>query len=389
MNIIQWIFSAILVVVEIFMITTSRWWFASIILVVVVGLIGAWIWLKENLPLIAGKENPEWFVTVKKGKIIAIKVAGRIVGYYGNLFDLEKRVDRKTGQILPGKDDVLEKSMLWKEFGAIWMGFGGSLYTYPFEKMDIVEDKIIKIKTTASSIFLKNRFIVSVDDAETKEMIAIKIVIQLITETVHAGLSLNYDNWISVIKKQVESACRDFIATKGLREITKEQLEKGGELFNYIMDLNDSNAGNTGLPDQIGQKIIAFSVISLEIADPEVKKAVQSEEVAKEEVKGMIARANGEATVIQTIATAKLEQSRKEAEGIKVIGNAKNNNVERASKLLGKQGAENLEKTRALANALENLPGLKALSFGAGGSSLLIGDSEEKITKEKTLGGKS
>jgi hypothetical protein len=361
--------------------TNEMWLFLSVVLAVAGIFIFAWIWLKENLPLIAGREDPKLFTTVKKGKIIAIKVAGKITGYYGNLADQGKHVDRETGKVLDGKDDELESSFLWQEFGVIWMGFGGSVYQYPFEKMDMVDGTIQKIKTTASSIFLKNRFIVMVDDAETKEMVAIKLVAQLITETVHAGLSLDYDNWISVVESQVKSACRDFIAAKdgGLREITKEQLEGNGELFKYVKALN-GNVGNPGLPEQIGQNIVGFSVMTLEIADEGVKNALQSGEIATEKMKGKVIDAEAEAAVIGKIAAANLEKAKKEAEGIEAIGNARNKILKETTKLVYKKGAERLEETRAMAEAVGKFPG-KALSLGAGNIPVILGDSEEKDKK--------
>ena len=354
--------------------SNEMWWFLSAILFIAVAVVWAWIWLKENLPLMA--ENDNFFTTVKKGKIKAIKIAGKIVGYFGNLFDQNKCAKRDTGKIIEGKDNDLENSFLWKHFGVIWMGFGGSVYTYPFEKMDIIDGKIVPIKTTASSIFLKNRFIVTVDDAETLEMIPIKLVAQLITETVDAGLSLNYDNWINVIEGQVKSACRDFIALKDVRVITQEQLEKEGELFKCVMNLN-ANIGNKSLEEQIGQKIIGFSVISLEVTDKSVKDALQSKEIADEKQKGKIANAEGDAKVIEIDAEAKLKAKKKEAEGITAIGEARNKVLKTTAEILNKKAAEKLEETRALAEGIKEFKG-KALSFGGTGIPFIVADDAKE-----------
>jgi len=353
--------------------TSTLWLIATITLVVIFGLVWAYIMLKQKLPKMA--EEDRWFTTVKKGKIKALKMAGRITGYYGNLADLGMHVERKTGKVVPGKDTELESSELWKEFGVIWLGFGGSVYEYPFRKMEMIDGKVVEVKTNASSIFLKNRFIVSVEDAETKEMVPTKIVAQLITETVHAGLSLNFSNWIGVVEAQVKSACRDFIATVGLRDLTKEQLEKNGKLFEYVMTLNNSGTGNTGLPEQIGQKIIGFSVISLEISDESVKETVQSQELAEERKKGKIADAEGDKRVKIITAQADLEKSKLDAEGIKVTGTARNEILQKTAKLLGKAGAGNLERSRTIAGAIKEFNG-KALSLGGNGTSFFVGDNE-------------
>jgi hypothetical protein len=350
------------------------YWFLSAILIVVLLLVVSYIWTKENLPKMA--ENDQWFTTVKKGRIKAVKMSGKIVGYYGNLSDDGLYVDKYTGEIKVGNDPELGKSSLWKEFGAIWLDFGGTVYSYPFEKMDMVNGKIERITPTASSIFLKNRFIVIVDDAETSEMIPITLVAQLIVKTTHAGRALNYDNWISVIESQVKSACRDYIAGLGLREVTKEKLESGGKLFATVKSLNGGSVGNPSLDAQIGQEIVGFSVIDLSISDESVKKAVQSKEIADEEIKGKEAHLTFDQDRIEKLAEAEYQADLKKAKGIVAIGTANNDVLEKTAKIITKKGAERLEKTRLLATGIEKFSG-KAFSFGSGSVPFIIGDDNE------------
>lgn len=353
--------------------SNEMWWSFEIILFEVLIPLFAYIWLRENLPEMA--EKSQLFTTVKKGKIKLVKVAGKVIGYYGNLSDQNKRANRSTGEIVDLIDIDLEESFWWKYFGVIWIGFGGSVYEYPFEKMDMVNGEIRKVKTTAGSIFLKNRFIISIYDAKTSEMFLIKIVAQLIVETKNAGLSLNYDNWIHVIEAQVKSACRDFISTQKLRDITKEQLEKGGELFKCVMDLNKSASGNMGLKEQIGQEIIGFSVVHMEICDEEVKDAVLSEGVADEKKRGELKDALGDAKITEIKAMGNLLATQKEADGIRAIGDAKNEVLKETADLITPKGAEELEKTRALSEAIGEHDG--TLVFGEG-TGIIIGNDERK-----------
>jgi urease gamma subunit len=351
----------------------EMWWSFEVILAEVLIPLFTYVWLRENLPEMA--DNGQLFTTVKKGKIKLVKIAGKGVGYYGNLSDLNKRAIRSTGEIVDGIDTDLEESFWWKYFGVIWIGFGGSIYEYPFEKMDMVNGEIKKIKTTACSIFIKNRFTISIYDAKTSEMILIKLIAQVIVETKHAGLSLNYDNWIQVAEAQVKSTCRDFISIQKLRDITKEQLEKGGELFRCVMDQNKSTSGNISLKEQIGQEIIGFSIILMEICDKEIRDAVQSEGIAEEKIKGRLKEAMGDAKITEIKAIGNLIATQKEADGIKAIGDAKNEVLKGTADLITPKGAEELEKTKALSDAIKGHEG--TLVFGEG-TGIIIGNDERK-----------
>lgn len=374
---LTWMLISVVILIQIMWSYTlpsnEMWWSFEIILFEVLIPLFAYIWLRENLPEMADKS--QLFTTVKKGKIKLVKVAGKVVGYYGNLFDQNKRAERLTGKILDGIDVELQESFWWKYFGVIWIGFGGSVYEYPFEKMDMVNGEIIKIKTTACSIFIKNRFTISIYDAKTSEMIPMKLIAQVIVETKHAGLSLNFDNWIQVAEAQVKSACRDFISTKKMRDVTKEQLEKGSELFKCVMDLNKSDSGNIGLKDQVGQEIIGFSVIHMEISDKQLNDAVQSEGVADEKMRGKVKDAMSDAEVIKIKAAVNLIATEKEADGIKAIGYAKNEVLKGTADLITPKGAEELEKTRALSDAIKGHDGTLVLGEGTG---IIIGNDERK-----------
>ncbi len=353
--------------------SNQMWWMFEFMLFEILIPLFVYVWLRENLPEMA--EKSQLFTTVKKGKIKLVKVAGRVVGYYGNLSDQKKRANRSTGEIVDLIDTDLEESFWWKYFGVIWIGFGASVYEYPFEKMDEVDGEIKKIKTIAGSIFLKNRFIVSVEDVKTSDMFTVRLVIQLMVETKNAGLSLNYDNWIHIIEAQVKSACRDFISTQKLRDVTKEQLEKGEELFKCVMSLNKSGAGNIGLKDQIGQEIIGFSMMRIDILDKDVLGTMQSEGVATEKMKGKIKDAIGDARAVEIKAIGDLIASKKEADGIKAVGSARNEVLKVTADLITPKGAEELEKIRALSEGIKEHEG--TLSLG-GDKGIILGDDSRK-----------
>ncbi len=360
----------------------NMWWWLSGLLVVTMVLVYVYVWLKENLPLIALKERPRLFGTVKKGKTILIKTAGKIMGgangYYSNLPDLNKHADRITGKMMPGRDEELENSFWWKRFGVIWMGFGGSIHEYWYEKMDVVNGKIVPIKTMAGSIWDKNSLVVQVR-AKSEELYDIEFDLQLILETTHGGLSLNYDDLNGFTGGKVKSACRDFCAITAVRAINKQQLEKDGELFKDIMAQN-SDVGNESLEKQVGQRITNVSMISpIRIVDKDIEKALESERVAEQAMLGKIKDAEASAAVLKKQADAQAyvvtTEAAAEASATERNGIAAANAVGKMVKEIGKKYTTELKRTCAIATAIEKHKGTLALG-GMGG--IVLGDSDIK-----------
>jgi hypothetical protein len=270
--------------------------------------------------------------------------------------------------------------------------------------LDIGEDgEITKpISEIAHSIFIRQKLTIVVDKARTLDMIPIRMIVQPIIETDHAGLSLNFYNWNELIETQIEAACREFIANNDLRTVTKEKSEEGGKLWKYVMLLNygsrknitedyllnnteeklpdgqkdvKKTKGNIGFPEQFGQKLIGFSVYKQVILDDSVVEAVRAQEVSNEKYLGEKRDAEARALVMEIEAGGTLRAAQKEAEAIKAVGDAKNAVLEQTAKLVTPRGAKELRQTEAMALAVEKHNG--TLSLG-GGSGIILGDTKEK-----------
>lgn len=290
---------------------------------------------------------PKWgdqnklFTTVRKGRVKCIKIGEKIKGYYCNLEDLGLAVIRETGEIVPGKDAELENSILWQHFGVIWMGFGASPLKYQFLHTDTEKYE------EAESIWFRNQMVFTLKDVECEKAVRIDLKIQIVLQTVHAGHSLNYKSWVEVVKNQINSAIRDYLANEPAEKILKEKIEAGEKLHQAVLAINNDDSGNAALKNTVGQKIIEFSVVSMDYAS-DFKKAMEAEVNAEKERLAQKEVSEAKAYEIERLAKANLEAAEKEAEGIKKIGEAENIIIEKTSSILGKTEAAKLYQTREI-----------------------------------------
>lgn len=350
---------------------TAYWIMSGILLVMFLGF-SAYVWAKHNLPKLA--ERGKWFASPKKGRIIAVKIGEKIIGYFGNLFDQNRIVDRKTGEIIEVDHEVNEDAVngsLWSHFGVIWVGFGSAVHKYMFEST--------KGPIEANSIYLENQLQFKIEDLEDKDKVRINVEVQVLIETAHAGLSLNYPNWVAVVKNQIISAVRAYVANHkdGVDGVFREMTEKKSDLFDLILGLNIESADNPSIQNTVGQKILDFSMMSVDFT-ADFKAAMEAKKRAEEARKAALEASSAEADRIKMVAEAELFASEKKAEGIKKVGEAQNSVLEKTAKVLTKKGAEELEKSRALADAIKGNGGLKALSIGSGQVPFLISDDDKK-----------
>lgn len=281
------------------------------------------------------------FTTIKKGRIKCILVGERIKGYYCNLSDLKVIVDRKSGKIQENYKDVeMENMFFWRYFGVVWIGFGAKPLKYDFrqDNGETVE---------AKSIWYKNQMTFSLKDVECKGATRINLEVQIVLKTTHAGFSFNFRDWPSIVRNQISSAIRDYLSDKEAEEVIKEKIESDSELWNEVMNINNSDKGNKPLPETVGQEILEFSVISMDYAS-DFKSAMEAKKKAEEQRKADMETVRLEADKIRTIAEAELEAAKKKALAIREIGDAENAVIEKTALHLGRSGATSLYQVKEI-----------------------------------------
>jgi len=327
-------------------------------------------------------EQKNFFVTVKMGRIVAIKRAGRIVRYIGNLLGTGFHINEETGKREPGEAKIT--SLLWFLFGVRWLGLD-EVYTYNFEILEIDNGGNEKITpATAESIYSTGSYLVTIDHAETSEGIPIKLVARFNLDTIDAGKSLKFPNWLIIVKDPIKSAMRDFVGSNKIANILKTKYEgepekttdindKQLELLKLILNLNNDE-GNINLVELVGQHIRSFHITQIIIQDERYKERIQAPANAEKDATVMIITANAIANKRVIEATAELTASQKEAEGITAIGEANNAVLEGRVKALGGnvKDAVNIEKWKGI-GGLKELRGTLVI-----GNSPLIFDNKDK-----------
>jgi hypothetical protein len=302
------------------------------------------------------------FFSPRKARIVAKMRSNAKIGYYGG--DMEdKFVDEKTGElkdkfiyvekeekngkkvkkILVKTDEFVpeyakmrmkrKSSLLYTWLGVFWLGFD-RLFTYWFSK-----------DVQAESVYLKNVVTLKIYKILTKEMAEVDLEVVFDLETVNAALSLNYENgaWMQKIMAAIESAVRETFAQLTYVEVVagKVELSKKGskkdtfKLLENILSLNDSEAGNTGLIEAVGQMITGFHVTALSVEE-EIEKISKAPAIAEGQKKASIIESEGKSTAIKNVGLAT-------AEAITAEGNARIAIVKELVNLVGKDNAANME----------------------------------------------
>ncbi|MFA5651861.1 MAG: SPFH domain-containing protein [Candidatus Paceibacterota bacterium] len=335
----------------------TMWWIATVILALVILLVWAYIWLKENLPLIAEKDD--FVTTVKKGRIKAVRLGQRIVGYIGNISDEKKKVDQKTGKITDlasGETNYLDSLWDWKEFGVVILWWGKSVFKYLFEK----DGQMIE----ATSIFLYNQLVYTIKDVEADGAVRLDITVQVVLETKHAGLSLNVPNWVAMVKNQIDSVIRAYVANMDAKEVMKEKVEDGSPLFQHVIDINN-NVGNKSLEEIVGQYIRGFSVPSMDYAK-DYKDAMEMKQRAGEKKEADLQEVDKKCEEKRRLAKAEKEASNDLAAAIENVGNAENKVLEKTTSIVGKKGASKIAQAKL---DKEGVIGFKGTVLCKGGNS--------------------
>jgi len=324
----------------------------AVIMLILTLLLCSYIWLKENLPVIAEKGENDHIITVKAGRLVTIKSGGKIVLCLGNTTNNNKKVDKKTGKITdlkPDEKNYLDNLWSWKLFGVVILLWGKSVYEVP--------------------LFLFNQDSFDIKNLETQGGIRLDIKVQLMYETIESILPLTLENWKEAAKNQVESAIRGFVSQLPPEEVMKEDVEnKDSRLLESVMNIN-SDLGNKSLRKIVGMEIIRFSVISMDYAE-DAKSSMEEEAKAEKQKKAGLKKVELEAEKKIMLADANLKAAQKDADAVEIKSTAEANALKKMTDTIGVKGTTELKKMEAFSSAIENA-GISTFVFGTNASLLL------------------
>lgn len=348
----------------------------SMIMMVIILAIVAYIIVKEVIPRMA--ERDILFTTVKKGRIKALMIGGRIIEYVGNISDQNRWVDPKTGKVHEGKEpvqdeeDVWFKKLLWEKSGVVWLGLNGGIFKYFFNGQE------------ASSIYLDNSFELVIDGLESKVRAQkTDIKVQLVLETLDAGRWSNLKDPFSVLKNEILEAIRGWAASNTADEMfaQKTASKEGKEdLYQEVMGLNIHSPNNPSLEKTVGQRIVNFSMTGVDWS-ADIKAAMESEEIANKKRLADLQEVKKKAEEIEMISAAELKASENKAKGIIEIGRANNDALKGMKSVLGKEGATKVAGNQVLAGAIAGFGG-KALSLGGNGIPIILSEDSAEASKK-------
>jgi len=346
----------------------------------VVALLAA-LWYFARKKISGWAKEDKYFTLLPTNKIKFItKSGGNIDRYLANLDDY--MVDEETGQLREKTADdkkevkkgyflfdfYLSKSFWINHFGAEFIGLSKPL-NYPIE----VTDENGKVsEEQAGCLYHYGEYYVKVERAETKGQFPVDIFMKIVTRTHHAGKTIKFGSWLSMVVDPVKAAIRDHVAVKSPEELMAMQNEnptsgKKSDLMEAIFNLNDGIKGNKGLIDEVGQEIIEVNVVWIEVSDTDLKKALEAKKLAEEKGAADIKAAEMAVRVSKLKADADLKTAQGKAKSLKVIGEAeaKTLSTKLASLSGDAQALATIESAELIGEAIEKFKGT-TLAINAG-----------------------
>lgn len=314
--------------------------------------------------------DDKFFCGVKLGRIRSMMMNGKIVRYFAHLLGLTGEVetddpkkpyqgpvhiDEKTGEILPGKEVIF--SFWWIFFGVRFIGFN-SMKDYTLKKkVQDANGKLVEKEFTAKSLHFSDTYYYQIDDQETSDGMRADLTTAVTLQTVHAGESMKYNDWLDAVNPSVIGMSKEYVRSNTMQGVLDDENELSDETDSYIgcmRQLNNSKVGNISLGKKAGQRVIAASIEQVAFENA-VAEALEAEKVAEAQGKAEVARQ-------KALADSKEEEAR----GLAAIWKAENDNLERRSKVLKGLGGERAARVEISRNLSDGVKGF-------GGKGLMLG----------------
>jgi hypothetical protein len=319
--------------------------------------------------------NDKFFCNVKLGRIRSMTkvMNGKIVRYFSHLSGLTGELenpddpknpyrglvhmDESTGEILPGKEVIF--SFWWIFFGVRFIGFNSMKEYIIKKKVRDADGKLVEKKFPAKSLHFSDTYYYQIDDQETRDGIRADLTTAITLQTVHAGESMKYNDWLDTVNPSVLGMSREYVRGKTTKQVLDDKNELSDSKTSYIgcmRQLNNSKVGNISLGIKAGQRVIAASIEQAAF-DDKVAKAMEARTVAEAEGDAIIAKEK------------KLAEAQKEkALGIKAIGDVENEILERRAQILEGSGGQGAVRIKVSENVSEAIKGFQGNGLVLGGA---------------------
>jgi hypothetical protein len=298
------------------------------------------------IPKLAEKKH--FFLSPKLGRIMARKRGGKIIGFLDNLVGSGKHVNKETGVIENG--EVKPCGLFWELFGAHFIVFDSAYkYMLATEAEEKKDGSLTYKETEVESIFLNGRYSITTLPV-TSDGVRLKVKLQINTETLDAAVALSLPiSWTIEIFTSTLGEVRLWFGQRKVEKlITGKKFSTANldEFEKQVISRNDRLVG-------CGQKITKLTIIDIDFADEETKKAYSAPFVASREAQQKLTDAKAFADAATNNAKGIKEQEGARAETYKSKVESFGGNAIAAAVAIAAENGQGL-RVLAISNGKQN-----------------------------------
>ena len=259
-----------------------------------------------GIPALAKKHL--FFTMVNEGKIKVVMKGGRAHRFIASIKD--HHVDSETGEVSStqtvGPQPVIivtqPPKQIWEQmFGVRFIGIPPvyNVYTYDFHWNKYVTDtngkhKMVHKDAPTEFLYFRAPYVIEIPNLETKDRRRVTLLVQFVTETMDARLSLfSTPNWLAIVESAIIAALRDYVANKDFDTLLNEPKELGGDFVSSVGIIDQTGIGNQPLSNTVGQKLQSINLLSIEPDDIEAITAMEKKKIERDLADAAVEKARG------------------------------------------------------------------------------------------------
>ncbi|MEI6190955.1 MAG: hypothetical protein WCP24_01130 [bacterium] len=258
-----------------------------------------------GIPALARKHL--FFTMVNEGKIKVVMKGGRAHRFIASIKD--HCVDSETGEVYstqivgpPSPTTQKTPKPFWEEmFGVRFIGIPPvyNVYTYEFHWNKYVtgtdgKHKMVHKDAPTEFLYFRAPYVIEIPNLETKDRRRVTLLVQFVTETMDARLSLfSTPNWLAIVESAVIAALRDYVANKDFDALLNEPKELGGDFVSSVGIIDQTGVGNQPLSTTVGQKLQSINLLSIEPDDKDAIAAMEQKKIESDLADAAVQKARG------------------------------------------------------------------------------------------------